>query len=65
MRGVVASFDEHRGYGTIRADDGRELFFQCTRIADGTRTVDVGAAVTFEVVAGHHGRYEAAAVATR
>jgi CspA family cold shock protein len=62
VHGTVAAFDEHRGYGTIRADDGHELFFHCTRIADGTRTIAEGTAVTFEVVPGHHGRYEAAAI---
>lgn len=60
--GVVADFDEHKGYGTIRAEDGRELFFHCTQIADGTRTIPVGVDVTFDVVPGHHGRWEAAAV---
>jgi cold shock CspA family protein len=58
--GVVAEFDEHKGYGTVREVDGaRELFFHCTEIADGSRTIDVGTAVTFEVVAGHLGRWEA------
>jgi len=61
-RGVVAAFDDFKGYGTVRADDGRELFFHCTRIADGTRTIPVGVPVTFEVVPGHHGRWEAAAI---
>ena len=61
MRGVVAEFDDHRGYGTVRAaDDGRELFFHCTAIADGTRTIEVGAEVEFEVVPGRLGRWEAA-----
>jgi cold shock CspA family protein len=58
--GTVADFDEAKGYGTIRGDDGRELFFHCTQIADGTRTIPVGAAVTFEVVAGRRGQWEAA-----
>ena len=58
--GVVAEFDDPKGYGTIRADDGTEYFFQCTRIADGTRTIEPGARVTFSVVAGHRGRHEAA-----
>ncbi len=62
MDGVVSTFDEHRGYGTLRADDGREVFFHCTRIADGSRSVEVGAPVTFELVPGHGGRWEAAAV---
>jgi len=59
MRGVVETFDGHRGYGTIRRPDGTEVFFHCTRIADGTRTIDVGAPVAFELVPGHHGRMEA------
>ena len=62
MRGTVAEFDEHAGMGTIRSDDGREYFFHCTQIADDTRTIDVGAPVRFEVVAGHLGRWEAARV---
>ncbi|MCU1379235.1 MAG: hypothetical protein JWN29_2218 [Acidimicrobiales bacterium] len=62
MGGTVATFDDHRGYGTVRADDGRELFFHCTRIADGTRTIAVGTPVTFELVPGHGGRWEAARI---
>jgi cold shock CspA family protein len=61
--GHVAEFDEHKGYGTITADDGTAYFFHCTRIADGTRTIDPGATVTFAVVPGHRGRWEAAAIA--
>ncbi len=60
VHGRVASFDDPGGYGTVVADDGRgPWFFHCTAIADGTRTIEDGAAVTFEVVAGHQGRYEA------
>lgn len=62
MTGVVAQFDADRGHGTIQADDGRGYFFHCTAIADGSRHVDEGARVTFEVVAGHQGRWEAADV---
>ena len=61
-RGVVAEFEEHKGWGTVRAEDGRELFFHCTRIADGTRTIPVGTPVTFDIVPGHRGRWEAAAI---
>ncbi len=57
--GVVAEWDEHGGYGTIRADDGRELFFHCTALVDGTRTTEVGQRLTFEVVPGRLGRWEA------
>ena len=58
--GVVASFDDPRGLGVVRAEDGTEYPFHCTAIADGTRTIDEGAAVDFEVVAGRMGRWEAA-----
>lgn len=61
-RGIVAEFDDHRGYGTVRGDDGSEHFFHCTRIAGGTRTIAVGTAVVYEIVPGHGGRWEAAAV---
>lgn len=60
MKGTVTEYDDHKGYGTITAEDGASLFFHCTRIADGTRTIDNGTAVMFEIVPGHHGRWEAA-----
>ena len=57
----MASFDEAKGYGHVRSDeDGQEYFFHCTAIADGTRTIDEGARVAFEVVAGRLGKWEAA-----
>jgi cold shock CspA family protein len=62
LTGVVATFDDHKGYGTVRADDGSEFFFHCTRIAGGTRTIDVGTLVTFDVAPGHLGRWEATSV---
>ena len=63
--GVVASFDDPRGLGTVRADDGTEYPFHCTAIADGTRTIDEGVAIEFEVVAGRMGRWEAARIRPR
>jgi cold shock CspA family protein len=58
--GTVASFDDPRGIGTVVDEaDGQEHFFHCTAIADGTRTIEVGAAVDFEVVPGRMGRWEA------
>ncbi len=63
--GRVVRFDRHAGFGTVRADDGMELFFHCTAIADGSRTIDEGTEVSFRVVPGHHGRWEAASVQPR
>ncbi|HWC40056.1 MAG TPA: cold shock domain-containing protein [Acidimicrobiales bacterium] len=63
VTGRVATFDERRGLGTVVSDDGRSLPFHCTAIADGSRTIDVGARVTFSVVAGHLGQWEATGLA--
>ena len=60
MTGVVTTFDEPVGIGTVTTDDGVEHPFHCTAIADGSRTIEVGARVSFEVVAGRQGRWEAA-----
>jgi len=60
MKGTVAEFEEAKGYGTVHTDDGRDLFFHCTQIADGTRTIPNGVNVEFEVVPGRNGRWEAA-----
>jgi cold shock CspA family protein len=62
LDGVVASFDDPRGLGVVRSDDGSEFPFHCTAIADGTRAIDEGARVRFEVVAGHMGRWEASRI---
>jgi CspA family cold shock protein len=59
-RGTVASFDDPRGLGVVRSDAGVDYPFHCTAIADGSRTIDEGAVVTFRVVAGRLGRWEAA-----
>jgi cold shock CspA family protein len=61
-RGVVATFDEHRGRGEIESDDGSRYPFHCTAIADGTRTIPVGVTVEFRVDAGPLGLVEASSV---
>ena len=58
--GEVVEFDDAAGYGAVRTDDGDQFFFHCTAIADGTRTIAVGASVIFEVVPGRRGQWEAA-----
>ena len=52
---MVVAFDDHKGYGTVRATDGQDLFFHCTAIADGTRTIAAGTTVTFTVADGRLG----------
>ena len=62
MRGRVVEFDEHVGAGTVEGEDGARLFFHCVAIADGSRRIDVGTAVAYEVVPGRLGRWEAWAI---
>ena len=66
VAGTVDEFDEAGGYGTVAAAaPDRRWFFHCTAIADGSRTIEVGAEVAFEVTAGRMGRYEAANLRAR
>lgn len=61
--GTVLSFDSDRGWGRLVGDgDGAEFDFHCTAVADGSRQVPVGARVSFVVVPGDHGRWQAGAV---
>lgn len=57
--GTVATFDDAKGWGSVATPEGDRYFFHCTAVADGSRTIDEGAPVSFEVVAGHRGRLEA------
>ena len=62
MQGVVVGFHGPRGYGTIRSDEGWEVSFHCTRIADGSRHIEVGTPVRFTVVPARGGSWEAAGI---
>ena len=58
MTGTVVRFDEQIGLGEVDDGQGRYLF-HCTRIVDGTRTIQVGTEVSFVLVPTHLGRWEA------
>ncbi len=60
--GDVAEFDDPRGLGVIEFGTGHRIDFHCTAITDGSRHIDVGTVVAFEVSAGRLGRLEAHAV---
>jgi cold shock CspA family protein len=64
MHGVVATFDEPRGLGTIAAD-GTTYPFHCTALLDGTRAVAPGTPVEFEVRPAGMGRWEATRIDKR
>jgi cold shock CspA family protein len=57
------SFDAPRGLGVIEADDGSHYGFHCTQVADGSRSVPVGARVVYDVAPGALGSWEATRVA--
>ena len=58
----MADYDDHKGYGWLDTGDGERLFFHCTAIADGSRTIPVGIEVSYEPVTDPRGKPEAAAV---
>lgn len=49
VRGQVVEFDEHRGLGSVRTADGDTFMFHCIELDDGTRRIDIGTEVDFEV----------------
>ena len=61
-RGRVVDYDDHKGYGFLETTDGRRLFFHCTAIADGTRSIPVDADVDYDEVTDPRGKPEAANV---
>jgi cold shock CspA family protein len=62
VRGVVESFDDHRGYGEVRSDGGERLFFHSVSISDGSRTIKVGTRIIGQRRTGHLGRDELRAI---
>ena len=61
ITGVVEAFDAAVGLGVIRTASGEAVPFHCIEIADGSRAIQVGAAVTADRIA-KLGRYEAASI---
>ena len=57
--GTVAGYDDAAGYGELVDAAGERWWFHCTAIADGTRTIEVGTRVTYDVVPGRRGQWEA------
>lgn len=68
VTGTVIDFDDAKGWGHVRDDSSSreggttERFLHCTAIADGSRSIAVGTRVTYRLVAGRQGRWEAADV---
>ncbi|MEQ1787001.1 MAG: hypothetical protein ABL966_08105 [Acidimicrobiales bacterium] len=61
MEGTVSAFDEPRGLGEIEGE-GVSYPFHCTALLDGSRAVEVGTPVAFELRPAGMGRWEAARI---
>jgi cold shock CspA family protein len=64
LEGVVDEFDEHVGLGTVLTVAGDRYGFHCTQIVGGTRTIPVGVRVSFVIIPGRGGKWEAGDVKT-
>ena len=64
MDGTVTEFDEPRGIGLIVGADAQPYVFQCIEIADGTRDIAVGQAVSFHPLP-RFGAFQAGAIEKR
>jgi CspA family cold shock protein len=55
-KGTVKWFNASKGFGFIEQEDGSDVFVHHSAIqADGYKTLDEGASVSFEVVDGQKG----------
>lgn len=61
--GTVKWFNPEKGYGFITRPDGDDLFVHFSEIKmDGFKTLDEGAAVSFDVTEGQNGKLQASNV---
>lgn len=51
MKGVVKKFNKDKGYGFIKLEDNRDVFFHYSELVmDGFKNIEDGANVEFELV---------------
>ena len=61
--GTVKWFNPEKGYGFIARSDGDDLFVHFSEIKmEGFKTLDEGAAVSFDVTEGQNGKLQASNV---
>lgn len=57
--GRVVEFDAEVGWGSIVTSGADEARFHATAIVDGSRTIDAGTVVHYDLTPGRSGRWEA------
>ena len=51
MKGKVLRFNKNKGFGFIKGDDERDVFFHYSvLVMDGFKDIDIGAEVEYELV---------------
>ncbi|MBS3986329.1 MAG: cold shock domain-containing protein, partial [Erysipelothrix sp.] len=56
MQGKVKKFNKEKGFGFIKLEDDRDVFFHYSQLnMDGFKTIEEGALVEFELVNGDRG----------
>ena len=51
MTGKVKKFNNEKGYGFIKTDEGKDLFFHYSELQmEGFKTVNAGQKVEFEII---------------
>ena len=56
MTGKVKMFNKEKGYGFIKLEDDRDVFFHYSQLVmEGFKTIYVGTEVEFELVEGERG----------
>ena len=56
MQGKVKMFNKEKGYGFIKLEDGRDVFFHYSQVVmEGFKTIDEAAEVEFDLVEGDRG----------
>ena len=51
MTGRVKNFNKEKGYGFIKTDEGKDIFFHYSELKmEGFKTVEANKAVEFEVI---------------
>lgn len=56
MQGKIKKFNKEKGFGFIKLDDDRDVFFHYSQLVmEGFKTIEEGAEVEFDLINGERG----------